>query len=94
MESLRVNEDALHVTAARWHRLGDQLAASAPNAPAPSFQASAAAVDAIHAGAAAAGAVFTSRVQITAVKTVTAALAYNSNEAHATTQLGAIAKSL
>jgi hypothetical protein len=70
------------------------LAASAPNTPAPPFQASAAAVDAIHAGAAAAGAVFTRHVQITAVKTVTAALAYDGNEAHAATQLGAIAESL
>jgi hypothetical protein len=59
-----------------------------------SFQPSAAAVTAIHAGVAAASGVLTARTQITAVKTAAAAIAYTENEASSADSLNALTESL
>jgi hypothetical protein len=59
-----------------------------------SFQPSAAAVTAIHAGVAGASGVLTERTLITAVKTAAAATAYTENEATSATMLNALSEAL
>jgi hypothetical protein len=74
--------------------LGGELIGAAPTASGLSFQPSAAAVTAIHAGVAAASGVLTARTQITAVKTTAAAIAYIENEATSAAMLDVLSESL
>jgi len=89
-----VATEALHTTARGWHSLAAELTGTTPAAPDVSFQVSAAAVTAIHAGVAAASEALTARTQITAAKTTTAAIAYTENEATSAAVLGALSESL
>lgn len=95
MATLRVATDELLATANNWHGLAAELLpTAAPTELGVSFQASAAAVEAVHAGAAAAGEAFAARTQITAVKTAAASFAHASTEATSRDLLDAIAESL
>jgi hypothetical protein len=94
METLRVATNDLLAAANRWHGLSAELGGAAPSEVGLSCQASAAAVNAVHAGVAAAGAEFAERTQVTAVKTAAAGTAYASNEANSSALLGAITESL
>ncbi|MBV8180471.1 MAG: hypothetical protein JO045_17060 [Mycobacterium sp.] len=94
METLRAASEELHIGASGWHALTGELSATAPAVPGLSFQPSAAAVTAIHAGVAAAGEALTARTQITAVKTTAAATAYTENEATSAALLDALSESL
>ncbi|MCV7344502.1 type VII secretion target [Mycolicibacterium rhodesiae] len=71
------------------------VAASAPStSPAPSSQASAAAVDLVHADAALAGAALSRRIQSVATSLTTAAAAYTRTEDNSASDLGALSRSL
>lgn len=95
MEKLRVATDQLLTTANDWHGLtGELLTTASPSGLGLSCQASAAAVNAVHAGVAAAGEAFAARTQITAVKTAAASFAYTSTEADSQDLLDAITESL
>ncbi|KAA8955763.1 hypothetical protein [Mycobacterium sp.] len=94
MEMLRVATDQLLATASGWHGLSADLAAVPPTGLGLSCQASAAAVNAVHAGAAAAGEAFAARTQTTAVKTAVASAAYVSTEANSKDLLDAITEAL
>jgi hypothetical protein len=94
METLRAATQRLHITAGGWYALAGELSTTAPAAQGPSFQPSAEAVTAIHAGVTAASGVLTARTQITAVKTATAAIAYTENEARSADLLNAVTESL
>jgi hypothetical protein len=94
METLRAATEELHITASGWHALAGELSTTAPAAPGLSFQPSAAAVTAIHAGVAAASEALTARTQITAVKITAAATAYIENEATSAALLDALSESL
>jgi hypothetical protein len=91
---LRVATDELLATARGWHGLSAEIAAVAPSGLGLSCQASAAAVNAVHASAAAAGEAFAARTQTTAVKTAVASAAYVSAEANSKDILDAITESL
>ncbi len=67
--------------ASEWHILAGELTGTAPSLSGPSFQSSAAAVTAIHAGVTAASGVLSARTMITEVKTTAAANAYTESEA-------------
>ena len=90
METLRAATPGLHTTASGWHILAGELTGTAPMVSGLSFQPSAAAVAAIHAGVAAASGVLTARTVSTAVKTAAAATAYTANEATSAATLDAI----
>lgn len=95
MATLRAATDELLATANGWHGMtAELLSTAAPSGPGLSAQASAAAVNAVHAGVAAAGEAFAVRTQITAVKTAAAGFAYSSNEASSADLLDAITESL
>lgn len=95
METLQVATDELLATASGWHRLGAELVPTAvPAGVGLSGQPSAAAVNAVHAGAAAAGETFAARTQFTALKTTAATLAYLSAEADSKDIFNAITDSL
>lgn len=94
MDALRADTEELHATASGWGTLAGELIANAPSVSGSSFQASAAAVSAIHAGVTAASAALTARTQITAVKTTAAATAYAENEAASAAALNALGESL
>jgi hypothetical protein len=95
METFRVATDELLATANGWHGLtAELLTTAAPLGLGLSSQASAAAVNAVHAGVAAAGEAFAARTQITAVKTAAASFAYKSAEANSADLLDAITESL
>jgi hypothetical protein len=95
MATLRAATDELLATANGWHGLtAELLTTAAPSGLGLSSQASAAAVNAVHAGVAAAGEAFATRTQITAVKTAAASFAYTSNEAYSADLLDAITESL
>jgi hypothetical protein len=94
MGILRAVTDELHATASGWRTLAGELTGTAPSTSGLSFQPSAAAVTAIHAGVAAASGVLTARTQITAVKTAAAAIAYTENEASSADSLNALTESL
>jgi hypothetical protein len=81
MQKLGMASDELLAAASSWHGLSAELSGTIPPAGAGlSGQASAAAVNAVHAGVAAAGAAFAARTQITAVKTAAASTAQASTE--------------
>lgn len=86
--------DQLLARASGWHGLAAELGAVAPAEMGLSCQASAAAVNAVHASAAAAGEAFAARTQITALKTAAASLAYVSTEANSADIIDAITDSL
>lgn len=93
MNTTRVAADQLLTTANGWHGLSAELlTATAPSGS--SAQASALAVNAVHAGVAAAGEAFAARTQITAVKTAAAGFAYTNTDANAQNLLDAITESL
>ncbi len=94
MGIFRAATDELHSTASGWHTLAGELSAAGPTAPRLSFQRSAAAVTAIHAGVAAASEALTARTQVTAVKTTAAATAYTESEASSADLLNALTESL
>jgi len=94
METLRAATEELHATASGWGTMAGQLTATPPTVSGVSFQPSAAAVTAIHAGVAAASATLTARTQITAVKTTAAATAYTQQEATSAALLNALGESL
>jgi hypothetical protein len=94
METLRVPIDDMLSTASTWYGLTAELAAVAPSGAGLSCQASAAAVNAVHAGTSAAGETFAARTQITAVKTAAASVAYASTEANSAEILDAITESV
>ena len=94
METLRVATNELLAAANGWHGLSAELGGAVPSEVGLSCQASAAAVNAVHAGAAAAGEAFAARTQTTAAKTAAAGTAYASNEADSSALLGAITRSL
>jgi hypothetical protein len=95
MGTLRVAPEELLRIASGWHGLGAELVTPpVPSGLGLSCQASAAAVNALHAGAAAAGEAFAARTLFTALKTAAASLAYISNEADSKDILDAIAESL
>jgi hypothetical protein len=95
MATLRVATDELLATANNWHGLTAELSPTAvPTELGVSCQASAAAVNAVHAGAAAAGEAFAARTQITAVKTAAASFVYTSADATSRDLLDVIAESL
>lgn len=95
MENLRVAADQLLATANGWHGLSAELLTTAvPSGSGLSAQASAAAVNAVHAGVAAAGEAFATRTRITAVKTAAASFAYTSTDASSRDLLDAISESL
>ena len=92
---MRAATDDLLATANGWNGMTAELLTTAtPAGLGSSAQASAAAVNAIHAGVATAGEAFAARTQITAVKTAAAGFAYNSNEASSADLLDAITESL
>jgi hypothetical protein len=95
MDVLRVAPGDLLATANGWHGLGADLASTAaPAGLGLSFQASAAAVDAVHAGTDAAGVALAARTQITAVKTAAAAATFASQEVTSADVLKAVGESL
>lgn len=94
MDTLRVATDQLLATASSWHGLSADLLTNAPSGLGLSCQPSAAAVNAVHAGAVGAGDIFAARTQITAVKTIAAATAYTSREASSGDVLKAVIESL
>jgi hypothetical protein len=95
VDMLRVATDQLLGTANGWHGLTAELASAPPSAgPRLSCQTSAAAVNVVHASAAAAGEAFAARTRITAVKTAAASIAYLSTEADSVDILNAIMESL
>jgi hypothetical protein len=94
MEILKAAIRELYATASGWHTLADELTGAAPTASGLSFQPSAAAVIAIHAGVATASGVLTTRTQITAVKTTAATIAYTENEATSAAMLDVLSESL
>ncbi|BCQ09611.1 hypothetical protein JMUB5695_03060 [Mycobacterium heckeshornense] len=95
MERLRVTADQLLTTANGWHGLTSELLiAEVPSGLGLSSQASALAVNAVHAGVSAAGEAFAARTQITAVKTAAASFAYASSDANSKDLLEAITESL
>jgi hypothetical protein len=95
METLRVATDEVLAAANSWHGLSAELLiTAAPSGLGLSSQPSAAAVNAVHASAAAAGEAFAVRTQLTALKTTAASLAYLSTEANSADILDAITQSL
>jgi hypothetical protein len=94
VETLQVPTEELHTTARGWHALATELTGTAPSASGASFQPSAAAVNGIRAGVAAACEALTARTQTTAAKATAAATAYTENEATSATLLGALSESL
>jgi hypothetical protein len=95
MEALSVATDELLITANTWHALGAELATtSVPTATGLSCQASAAAVNAVHASAAAAGEAFAARTHFTALKTAATSLAFVSSQADAADIVDAITQAL
>jgi hypothetical protein len=94
MEILQAAIRELYATASGWHTWAGKLTGAVPTASGLSFQPSAAAVIAIHAGIAAASGVLTTRTQITAVKAAAAAIAYTENEATSAAMFDALSESL
>ncbi|OMC44090.1 hypothetical protein A5745_16770 [Mycobacterium sp. IS-2888] len=95
MDTLRVPTSDLLATASGWHGLGAELIpAAVPSGLGLSCQASAAAVNAVHASAAAAGGAFATRTQLTALKTAAAALGYASSDVDSADLIDAIIDSL
>jgi hypothetical protein len=94
MEILQAAIRELYATASGWHTLAGELTDAAPTESGLSFQPSAAAVTAIHAGVATATGVLTTRTQITAVKTTAATIAYTENEAASAAMFDVISESL
>jgi len=94
MAILRAATHELHATANGWHTLADELTGATPSMPGLSFQPSAAAVAAIHAGVATASGVLTARTLMTAAKTTSAATAYTANEENSAAMIIAISGAL
>jgi hypothetical protein len=94
MGILRAATHELHATANGWHTLAAELTGTAPSVSGLSFQPSAAAVTAIHAGVAAASGVLTARTLMTAAKTTSAATAYTNNEATSADRLTPLSGSM
>jgi hypothetical protein len=94
MGILRAATRELHTTASGWRTLAAELTGTAPSVSGLSFQPSAAAVTAFHAGVAAASGVLTARTLMTAAKTTSAATAYSNNEATSADRLGALSGSM
>jgi hypothetical protein len=93
VETLRVATEVLHATASGWHALAGELTAAAPCAVSLRSQPSAAAVNAIHGGVAAANGALIARTQATAAKTAAAALAYTENDSGSAKLLNALIQS-
>jgi len=92
---MRAASDELLTTANGWHGMTAQLiSTAAPSSMGVSGQPSAAAVNAVHAGVAAAGEAFAARTQITAVKTAAASFAYTNTDSSAADLLNAVIESL
>ena len=94
MGILRAATHELHATANGWHTLADELTGSAPTLPALSFQPSAAAVAAIHAGVDIASGVLAARTVNTAAETTSAATAYLENDATSAVMLNSLSGSM
>lgn len=80
--------------ASGWQTLAGEVTVTAPSVSGLSFQPTAAAVTAIHAGVAAASGALTARTLISAVKTAAAATAYTENEAISAARLNALSEAL
>jgi hypothetical protein len=91
---LQVAGDQLQAAAARWHALATELACTTPTVSGPSAQPTAAAMNTIHAAAAAASKAFSARIQSTAIETTTAASAYARQEASSAGKLRTITGAL
>ena len=95
METLRVDTGELLATASGWHGLTTELLPTAvPSGLGLSCQASAAAVNAVHVSAAAAGEAFAARTHFTALKTTATGLAFDSMDANAHDIVDAITQAL
>jgi len=91
VDKLRVNVDGVRAMAERWHAHGDKLSASAAPATGQSHQPSALAMDAGHADVAAASAILTGRVRMTAAKAGLADSRYVQTETESAKRLATIA---
>ncbi|WP_396924699.1 type VII secretion target [Mycolicibacterium sp.] len=95
MGLLDVDPAGLQTLATQCQSWSVGVAASAPSAsPAPSSQASAAAVDLVHSEAAMAGAALAGRIQSVATSLTTAAVQYTSTDDSSASELGALSRSL
>jgi hypothetical protein len=90
VEELRVNVDDVQVTAACYQAAAGRLIGSVPVGAGQSFQPSAAAVQAVHAGAATARAVLAARTTATADNVAAADAHYVENEAESAAKLRAV----
>lgn len=90
MDELRVNVDDVQAMAACYHASAGRLAGGAPAGAGRSFQPSAAAVQAVHAGAAMMRAALAARTAATSVKLVAADACYVEHEAGSAATLHAV----
>jgi uncharacterized protein YaiL (DUF2058 family) len=87
---LRVNVKDVHATVAHYRASAGRLASGVPTGAGQSFQPSAAAVQAVHAGAATARAVLLARMTATADRVAAADAHYVENEAESAAKLHAV----
>jgi hypothetical protein len=90
VDELRVNVDDVHVTAACYQESAGRLFVGAPAGAARSIQPSAAAVQAVHAGAATTRAVLSARTAATGAGVAAAHARYVENEAESAAKLHAV----
>ena len=90
MDELRVNVDDVQGTAACYQVAAGRLAGGAPAGAGRSFQPSAAAVQAVHAGAAMTRAALSARTAATGVRVAAADARYVENEAESAAKLHAV----
>ena len=90
MRELRVSVDDVHLTAASYQASAGKLAGGASASAGRSFQPSAAAVQAVHAGAAMTRAALSARTAATGVRVTEANARYLQSEAESATKLHAV----
>lgn len=90
MGKLRVSADDVQITAAYYQASAGKLAGGTLTGAGRSFQASAAAVQAVHAGAAMTRAALSARTAATGVRVTEANARYLENEAESATKLHAV----
>jgi hypothetical protein len=95
MALIEVDADGLHVLAARCQSLAGEIGAvsAAPSTAIPSGQATAAAVGAVHASVAAAGAAIVTRLETTSTELSTAASSFTNQEESSADAVAALAPS-
>jgi hypothetical protein len=91
VNELRVNADDVQATAASYQASAARLAGGSSAGAGQSFQPSAAAVQAVHAGAATARAVLSARTATTGVGVLEANALYAENEAESAAKLRTVA---